>query len=174
MFSKNSRYRKLPDEVTVDRQGRRLTSKQLRSHPEVIGVFLHTIEDSDRLDQLAYKYYQQPRKWWRICDANPALMSPQDLLGKSPIVTQRFPLTYSVSEDGPAWAMLLTELIEQVGVEDAWLASDETFITVTFNHITVQSGDLAGMLEAAGLTVGNPQTIGRTGKQITIPPNVVG
>ncbi len=174
MFFKHSRYRKLPDEVTVDYKGRRLPSKRLRELPTVTGVFSHTIEDSDRLDHLAYKYYQQPRNWWRICDANPEFMSPQELLGKTPIVTQRFPLSYTAFEDSPAWAMLLTELASQVGVDDVWLSSDETFITVTFNHMNVQSSDLAGMLEAAGFTVESPQTISRTGKQITIPPNVVG
>ena len=86
MFSKISRYRKLPDVVTIDVQGRRLESKSLRLLPEVTGIFLHTVESGDRLDHLAYKYYKQPRKWWRICDANPEFPSPQALLGKESIV----------------------------------------------------------------------------------------
>lgn len=79
MFSRISRYRKLADVVTTDAKGRKLASKSLRLPPEVSGTFLHTVEEVDRLDHLAYKYYKQPRKWWRICDANPEFMSPQAL-----------------------------------------------------------------------------------------------
>ncbi len=174
MFSKYSRYRKVPSEVTVDYQGRRLMSTSLRPLPQVSGIFQHTVEDSDRLDHLAYKYYQQPRKWWRICDVNPEFMSPQDLLGKTPIVTQFFPLSYTGPEDTPPWERLLTELTALVGVEDARLSDEEKYITVTFNQVNIQSGDLAGIIEAAGFTVENPQTLSRTGKQIVIPPDVVG
>ena len=71
-----------------------MASKTLRLLPQVSGTFRHTVEDVDRLDHLAYKYYQQPRKWWRISDANPEFLSPQALLGKEPIVTDRFPVTF--------------------------------------------------------------------------------
>ena len=93
MFSKISRYRTLPDVVTTDARGRTVSSKALRPLPTVSGTFLHTVEGVDRLEHLAFKYYQQPRNWWRICDANPEFMSPQGLLGKEPVVTARFPLT---------------------------------------------------------------------------------
>ena len=55
MFSKLSRYRKLADVVTTDAKGRHLKSKSLRLLPEVSGTFLHTLQDVDRLDHLAYK-----------------------------------------------------------------------------------------------------------------------
>ena len=64
MFSKISRYRKLPDTVSSDARGRSLQSKTLRLLPEVSGEFRHTVEEVDRLDHLAYKYYRQSRKWW--------------------------------------------------------------------------------------------------------------
>ena len=83
MFSRISRYRKLPDIVTTDSHGRTLPSKTLRLLPQVAGTFRHTVEDVDRLDHLAYKYYQQPRKWWRIVDANPEFMSPQALWARN-------------------------------------------------------------------------------------------
>ena len=94
MFSRISRYQKLPDMVTTDSQGRTLPSKTVRLLPQVLGTFRHTVEEVDRLDHLAFKYYQQPQKWWRIVDANPEFLSPQALLGKEPIVTDRFPLTF--------------------------------------------------------------------------------
>jgi len=173
MFAKISRYRKLPDEVTVDVNGQRLESKSLRLLPEVTGTFLHTIEDGDRLDHLAYKYYKQPRKWWRICDANPEFLSPPALLGKVPIVTERFPLTFSGTGSAP-WAMLLARMASLVGVEDTWLAEDEASVVITYNQMSIQSADLADALAMAGFAVEQPQSIGRTGKQIVIPPDVVG
>ena len=62
MFSRISRYRTLPDIVTTDAEGRTLVSKTLRPLPQVSGTFRHTVEDADRLDHLAYKYYQQPQQ----------------------------------------------------------------------------------------------------------------
>jgi hypothetical protein len=174
MFFKNSRYRKLPDEVTVDIKGRRLLSKSLRLPPEVSGTFLHTVEQSDRLDHLSYKYYKQPRKWWRLCDANPEFSWPQALLGKDPFLTQQFPVAYSDPESQPPWALLLKQIIALVGVEDAWLDDGEQSITVIYNRLNIQGDDLAQEIEQAGFTVQHPQTIGRTGKQIVIPPDVVG
>ncbi len=318
MFFKKSRYRKLPDEVTVDRQGRRLLSKTLRSQPEVTGIFWHTIEDGDRLDHLAYKYYNQSRKWWRICDANPEFMSPQALLGKTSLITQRFPISFNrqipwttlrselvslldllvwltdgerfliitlhpidsnlieiiekagfsvnqpqtiggigeeliilriflrqktssvtlmrkiarlvkvpvwltddesylivtlnpinnnltqiielIEKEGfsveepqiiggtgeqlailplffkeqPPWSTLMRTITNQVGVQDIWLTDDESYLIITFNQVNIQSGNLTDMLGEAGFNVGQAQTIERTGKQIVIPPNIVG
>lgn len=123
MFSKLSRYRKLLDVVTTDVQGRSLQSKTLRLLPEVSGDFLHTVEEVDRLDHLAYKYYRQPRKWWRICDANPAFMSPQALLGKGPQAAARFPIVWEGPM--PPWPILLRALADVVGVEDAGMGTSD-------------------------------------------------
>ena len=173
MFFKNSRYRKLLDEVTVDVKGRRLLSKSLRLLPEVTGTFQHTLEESDRLDHLAYKYYKQPRKWWRLCDANPEFMLPQDLLGKTPFLTQHFPLTFDDPGSEPPWTQLLNRINALVGVEDAWLDDSEQFIIIVYNRLNIQAGDLADEIEKTGFTVEHPQTIGRTGKRILIPPDTV-
>ncbi len=110
MFSKNSRYRKVPDVVTTDSKGRKLKSRNFRLLPEVSGDFFHTVEEIDRLDHLAYKYYKQSRKWWRICDANPEFMSSQALLGKEAIVTVRFPLTFKAVSTIPEPEPKLGEL----------------------------------------------------------------
>jgi hypothetical protein len=174
MFFANSRYRKLPDEVTVDSQGRRLTSKSFRIPPRVTGIFQHTIEDSDRLDNLAAKYYKQPRKWWRICDANPELMLPQALLGKTPFITQRFPISFANAEQQPPWAMLIRAIATQVGIEDVRLTDDENFLIVTFNQMNIPASNLLEIIKSTGFIVEQPQTIGRTGKQIVIPPDIVG
>lgn len=196
MFSKISRYRKLQDVVTTDHKGRDLESKTLRLLPEASGTFLHTVDESDRLDHLAFKYYKQPRKWWRICDANPEFMSPQALLGKEQIVTTRFSLTFDGNGTQPTWSVLLRSLTEIVGVEDIRITEEvklveevqttdgeqvtvhaEQFdrsVIVVYNGKNVGSGELADVIASAGFEVGQTENIGRVGKQIVVPPDVVG
>ncbi len=196
MFSKISRYRKLTNIVTTDVKGRTLESKSLRLLPEVSGTFLHTVEEVDRLDNLAYKYYKQPRKWWRICDANPEFMSPHALLGKEPLVTTRFPLTFSANSGQPPWAELLKNLSEKLGVEDIKVMEDvqlvpeeqthdgeqvivyvehfERPLIITYNRMNVGAEELADVMVNIDIEVGQIEKIGRTGKSIIIPPNVVG
>jgi hypothetical protein len=195
MFSRISRYRKLPDVVTVDARGRSLASKSLRLQPDVTGTFQHTVEDGDRLDHLAYKYYQQPRKWWRIVDANPQLRSVPPMLGRDPIATTRFPLTFAGAGE-PPWAAVAQSLSQRLGVEGFGFVDDVQLVTVqqtiagqpvtvhlethdyaalvTHNQLTVSMAELADLIETAGFGVAGPETIGLIGKQITIPPDVVG
>jgi hypothetical protein len=269
MFSKFSRYRKLPDDVIADARGRSWPSKALRLLPQVSGDFMHTVEEIDRLDHLAFKYYQQPTKWWHICDANPDFMSPLALLGTEPLVTTRFTLAFQ--ELDPPWAVLFRELAEKRGVvqlriddeqprptfsvsiashrgyidpgfyseleqgifseelraefeacgtvslaepvtilraENKWLvvggkpsqdepevyaivpeyeqASEECWlgiynctiqhtwaVIVTYNRMNVSTKELSDLIAGVGFDVGYPEHIGRIGKRIVIPPNVV-
>jgi hypothetical protein len=192
MFSRISRYRTLPDIVTTDAEGRTLVSKTLRPLPQAPGTFRHTVEDADRLDHLAYKYYQQPRKWWRLSDANPEFLSPQALLGKEPIVTDRFPLEFEGAQ--PLWAALVQNLTRHVGVEEVEVVEEihlvpraqtvgaqsvtlhveqfERAIIVTYNQLNMSAGDLAGIITASGFTVRPPERLGRVGRQIIIPRDV--
>lgn len=123
MFSKISRYRGLPAVAVPDAQGRVLASSSLRLLPAATGVFQHAVEEFDRLDHLAYKYYDQPRDWWRIADANPGFLSPLALLGHEPRRTLRIPLGWA----GPwaPWAQLLAALRATPGVEAAHLGTEE-------------------------------------------------
>lgn len=105
----------MPDTVTTDAGGRSLESRTLRLLPEVSGDFLHTVEEGDRLDHLAYKYYKQPRKWWRICDANAEFMSPQALLGKGLMETNLYPVEWVGPL--PLWFNILDALSKEVGIE---------------------------------------------------------
>jgi hypothetical protein len=193
MFSKISRYKKLLDIVTVDPRGRSLESKSIRLLPEVSGTFLHTVEEVDRLDHLAYKYYKQPRKWWRICDANPEFMSPRTLLGKEPIVTAQFPVTFDGNSGQPPWYILLKALSRIPGVRDVSIKEDsqpvleevvgevevygeifERVVIVTYNHLTVTPADLQKAIEDEDerFKMGQAENIGRIGKKIVIPPDV--
>jgi hypothetical protein len=196
MFSKISRYRRLPNIVTTDTKGRLIESKTLRLLPDVSGQFLHTVEEVDRIDHLAYKYYKKPRKWWRICDANPEFMSPQGLLGKEPVITTRFPLTFNGNVSQPPWADLLKNLSEKLGVEDIKVMEDiqlvqeeqihderqmivyvERFnrsVIVTYNQMNVSAEELADAMTNAGFEVGQIEKIGRIGKNIIIPQDTIG
>jgi len=169
MFSKISRYRKLPDEVTIGANGLAFQSKSLRLTPEVGGTFLHTVEDLDRLDHLGYKYYKQPRSWWHICDANPQFLSPQHLLGKEPIATGEFPIEFTGIGE-PPYAPLLAALRRMAGVENALLADGDAGVLVEFNTMTVTQGVISSAIVAAGFSVGEMRNIGRVGKKIIIPP----
>lgn len=200
MFSKISRYKKLTGIVTIDARGRLLESKSIRLLPDVSGTFLHTVEEVDRLDHLAFKYYKQPRKWWRICDANPEFMSPLALLGKDTVVTTRFPVSFNQNTEQPPWHELINRLSRQTGVKDVSLEETtqlvketieheyegepkevevhtETFqrvVTVIYNRLNVTAADLKKIFEDQKFTVGEPADIGRLGKKSIIPPNVVG
>jgi hypothetical protein len=93
MFSKNSRYRNLPESSPVNAQGERLRGKELRLTPPTPGRFLHTVHEGDRLDLLAFKYYDDPSRWWQISDANSELSFPADLLDRRPVVEELLALS---------------------------------------------------------------------------------
>lgn len=193
MFASFSRYRKLPNVVTTDAKGRTLVSKALRPLPSVSGTFQHTVADGDRLDHVAFTYYQQPTKWWRISDANPAFLSPQELLGKEPVVTDRFPVTFNGPQ--PPWAVLTRSLNERAGietvtvVETVYLAPEsravgnkpvtvqaERFaraVVVTYNLLSITTDAIRGLITSSGFVVGQPERVTRVGQQITIPQDSV-
>ena len=175
-----------------------MQSKSVRLLPEVSGTFLHTIEENDRLDHVAYKYYKQPRKWWRVCDANPGFMAPQGLLGKEPMMTVQFPLSFHDNGTQPPWSALIINLRARLGVEDVQVVEDirlveekqtldgrtvpvfveqyDRAVVVTYNRMTVSSEDLADVITvpALGFGVTQPETRGRIGKNIIIPPDILG
>jgi len=194
VFSKLSRYRRVPDVAVPDAQGRVLAAKDIRTLPEVTGTFAHTVDSGDRLDQLAFTYYGQPLQYWHICDANPQFLSPLALLDKEPVVTTRFPLTAPAG--GPLWAALLDALSAAVGVQDVTVVEDVALVPqqqtvggqqvtvmverytravlVTYNRINLSAPAVAAVIAAAGFGVGPPVDGGQLGQQIIIPVAVSG
>jgi hypothetical protein len=78
MFSKKSRYAKVNNAEYIDSKGRNISYKRIRFIPETPPQRGHIITEGERLDHIAYYYYKDGRRFWRICDAN-AAMFPDDL-----------------------------------------------------------------------------------------------
>jgi hypothetical protein len=197
MFTKSSRYWNLDQVVVEDCRGRRLESKPIRIIPEVAGTFHHTVEETDRLDNLAYKYYKKPGKWWQICDANPEILSPLTLLGQGPEKTYRYAVAWEDDTTPTPLAAIRQHLIEgtgicrvlvEAGVNYAEILrpvplSDETItvyaeqpvitVTVLFNGAITGSREVFDLIRAVDhrLAVSPGVAVQRVGKQITIPPN---
>lgn len=74
MFAPGSRYERVAEAIHVDRDGRSIPYKLLRTFPpEAQALATVAVGDADRLDLLAYRFYGDPEQFWRICDANRAL-----------------------------------------------------------------------------------------------------
>jgi phage tail protein X len=148
MFSKGSRYKKLPDVITRDASGSAIPSKSLRLQAKADGKILHRIEDGDRLDHLAYKYYKQPGRWWRICDANPGFMFPQTMIGKDSMETIRFWLEVKNKQDNNFYE-LVEDLKELIGLEDLKIEIEAGYSAESPYEITDQ---VLNILQANGIT----------------------
>ena len=77
MFFKGSRYEKVESKTIKDGKGREITYKKVRFIPETRAQAGHITIQGDRLDNLAYMYYHDPEKFWRICDANLTMWPPE-------------------------------------------------------------------------------------------------
>lgn len=75
MFFKGSRYEKVADAQLTDAHGRTVAYKRMRFIPETPARFNHLVAQGDRPDLLAYRYYRDPLKFWRIADANRVLIA---------------------------------------------------------------------------------------------------
>jgi hypothetical protein len=94
MFKKGSRYYNVPQSRHLTAAGEWPLSTELRFIARVQGQFLHTVKERERLDLLAYRYYNDPRKWWLVADANPELPFPLDLLDTTPVVEELLTLAH--------------------------------------------------------------------------------
>jgi len=87
VFSDGSRYLKVPDYLTVGRDGQPVRVKQARPSGQPTGTFQYQVRVGDRLDLLAFRFYRSSKKWWLICDANPAGLDPWRLLTPGTVLT---------------------------------------------------------------------------------------
>lgn len=111
MFRKGSRYRILPEFTLPTGSGEYILTKAVRVLADrPVGRFQHTVQESDRLDLLAFKYYGDPAKWWQISDANPVPSFPTEILDQGPLAQERLVLAYS------AFFSRFTGLVEALGL----------------------------------------------------------
>lgn len=80
MFFSESRYLSVKEYTVTGPQGTTVTVKRARPTLDLNGSFQYTVKDGDRPDLLSNQFYQSPRKWWLISDANPDVMYPDELL----------------------------------------------------------------------------------------------
>lgn len=80
MFFDGSRYQRVADASFVDGQGRKLQLKATREPASTELALTYQVREGDRLDSLAQKFFHDPRKWWLIADANPDVMTLEELL----------------------------------------------------------------------------------------------
>jgi hypothetical protein len=69
MIDRKSRYKATPVLIVVDVRGETHPLLDLRATPATTPVLSVTPTDSDRLDHLAFRFYRDPTRFWRICDA---------------------------------------------------------------------------------------------------------
>lgn len=79
MFFDGSRYQRVQDAEFSDGEGRSVTIKRTREPVDTELAIIYQVREGDRLDQLAQKFFHDPRKWWLIADANPDLPTLEQL-----------------------------------------------------------------------------------------------
>ena len=85
MLFKGSRYAAVPIERLDDEQGRTIRYLRMRVIPETTAQAGHVVDASERLDHIAFRYFRDAERFWRICDANVALR-PDDLVATPGLV----------------------------------------------------------------------------------------
>jgi len=81
MFTPGSRYAPLAVSTYTTPDGRQIAYVTRRFLPQLDTfalLLLHSVTDSDRLDNVTAQYLDDPQQFWRICDAND-VMSPFEL-----------------------------------------------------------------------------------------------
>jgi len=78
MFAKGSRYESVSDATYEAPSGREISYKRLRLITTPPALQSHRVVVGDRLDLLAFRHFQDPLQFWRIADANEALL-PEEL-----------------------------------------------------------------------------------------------
>ena len=171
MFFNASRYKALPEISATDAEGQTARSKTLRWIPVTPGTFLHIINQTDRLDLLAYKYYGDPRKWWVLCDGNPDFAMPTNLLNRHPIVQETFNL--EPPEDENKWPVLISALKELSGMHEVQTNIFEAILEVTYNVKELNKENITNVITSQGFIVKSISKRERIGQKIIIPPNQI-
>lgn len=80
MFFDGSRYLRVLDATLTDGPHRSVPVKRTREPVPTDLALTYQVRAGDRLDALAFKFYRDARKWWLIADANPDVLTLEQLL----------------------------------------------------------------------------------------------
>ena len=69
MIDKRSRYSRTPTIELISRDGEKRVLVELRDIPAPAATQLHVVVPGDRIDLLAYDFYRDARRYWRLADA---------------------------------------------------------------------------------------------------------
>ena len=81
MFFKGSRYEKVGTDSIVNENGVTVQFKKVRFIPDTPARLGVVVKQGERIDNIADRVYDDPERFWRICDANRALW-PADLVSE--------------------------------------------------------------------------------------------
>lgn len=88
-MTQNRRYKHTPRFAKDERGISQFKGIRPRDIPKTVPIAEHLVTASRRIEQLSEYYYQAPRLWYRIADANPQFMFGPDLVldpqGKDPL-----------------------------------------------------------------------------------------
>jgi hypothetical protein len=197
MFTADSRYRNVPDITAPDPNGRVLVAKDIRPLPVIIATFRHVVTHNDRLDEVATRYYGRPPLWWQVCDANPEVLSPLDLLSGGPVRVTEIPLTLPSGHAGaPPWAQLTRALLAVTGVEAVRIRDEVELVPeprtqggrsvlvvlerplravlVTHSLVAAPPASLVTAVRTTPFLPGPVAEVERVGQEILIPPLAIG
>ena len=82
-------------------KGKTVTAFHIRRlHPiDLRGSTKHIWIDSDRLDNLSARYYEDPQYWWFILDANPRYMEEHEIQNGDTLIIPTYSELRRVVED---------------------------------------------------------------------------
>jgi len=81
MFFKGSRYEKVEEAKIIAASGKTVKYIRIRFIAETAAIQQHKVAQAERLDLIAQQHYKDPLLFWRICDANKAML-PDELVAE--------------------------------------------------------------------------------------------
>lgn len=79
MFFKDSRYERVKNYKCKRIDGSTVLLKKKRAIPDTRSKLIHTVQEGERTDGLAHRYYKDPLKFHKLADGNEQL-NPELLL----------------------------------------------------------------------------------------------
>jgi hypothetical protein len=81
MFFDGSRYQKVESYLFRRRDQSEVLLKKKRDIPQARALLIHAVQEGERTDILAQRYYRDALKFWKMADGNEEL-NPEQLLAQ--------------------------------------------------------------------------------------------